>query len=314
MLRTLAAIVATAGLACAAAPASERTHTIPPGVTVAGLQVGGLSAEPARAAIDAAFARPVTIAYDSGETLVQPAQIGAGIDVNGAVGSALAATPSSRIALPVTYSRARAARIVAGLAARIDRPAIAAQVIGANSAGPEFTPAKAGVAVDVTATRTALGRLLSDGTRPPLRLITRPVPAQRTIAHFGPVIVVTRGSNTLRLYNGRRLVRTFPVATGQTIYPTPAGVWRIMDKQLDPWWYPPTYDEWAKGLKPVPPGPSNPLGTRWMGLNAPGVGIHGTDAPTSIGYSASHGCVRMHVPDAEWLFERVHVGTPVVIL
>ena len=84
--------------------------------------------------------------------------------------------------------------------------------------------------------------------------------------------------------------------------------------QRDPWWYPPTYDSWAKGLKPVPPGPSNPLGTRWMGLSAPGVGIHGTDAPTSIGYSESHGCVRMQVPDAEWLFEHVSVGTPVVIL
>ncbi len=177
-----------------------------------------------------------------------------------------------------------------------------------------FTAAKPGVAVDVNAMLGALPRLLSDGTRAPLQLITRPVPAQRTIAHFGPVIVVTRATNTLRLYNGRKLVRTFPVATGQAIYPTPAGVWRIMNKQRDPWWYPPTYDAWAKGLKPVPPGPSNPLGTRWMGLNAPGVGIHGTDAPTSIGYSASHGCVRMHVPDAEWLFEHVRVGTPVVIL
>ena len=109
-------------------------------------------------------------------------------------------------------------------------------------------------------------------------------------------------------------MRTFPVATGQAIYPTPTGIWRIVDKQLNPWWYPPTADAWAKGLKPVPPGPSNPLGTRWMGLNAPGVGIHGTDAPASIGYSASHGCIRMQVPDAEWLFERAQVGTPVVIL
>ena len=58
-----------------------------------------------------------------------------------------------------------------------------------------------------------------------------------------------------------------------------------MDKQRNPWWYPPTTSAWAKGLKPVPPGPSNPLGTRWMGLDAAGVGIHGTTAPTSIGYS-----------------------------
>jgi L,D-transpeptidase ErfK/SrfK len=64
----------------------------------------------------------------------------------------------------------------------------------------------------------------------------------------------------------------------------------------------------------VPPGPSNPLGTRWMGISSPGVGIHGTDAPASIGYSASHGCVRMQVPDAEWLFDHVDIGTTVHIV
>ena len=314
MLRTFVAIVAAAGLACTAAPASQRTHTIPPGVTVAGLQVGGLSAEPARALIDRAFGQPVTIAYDAGQTVIEPEQLGARLDVNAAVSSALAATPRSRIALPVNYSRPRAARIVAGIAERFNRPATAAQVTGATAAGPVFTPATEGVDVDTGTLRAGLQHLLSDGTREPLQLITRPVPAKRTVAHFGPVIVVARATNTLRLYDGRRLVRAFPVATGQAIYPTPAGVWRIMNKQRDPWWYPPTYDAWAKGLKPVPPGPANPLGTRWMGLNAPGVGIHGTDAPTSIGYSASHGCVRMHVPDAEWLFEHVRVGTPVVIL
>ena len=70
---------------------------------------------------------------------------------------------------------------------------------------------------------------------------------------------------------------------------------------------------WAKGEKPVPPGPGNPLGTRWMGLDAAGVGIHGTPDAASIGYSASHGCIRMRIPDAEWLFTQVSVGTPVYI-
>ena len=64
----------------------------------------------------------------------------------------------------------------------------------------------------------------------------------------------------------------------------------------------------------MPPGPGNPHGTRWMGLSAPYVGIHGTPDDASIGYSASHGCIRMHVPDAEWLFDHVDYGTPVVIL
>ena len=61
-------------------------------------------------------------------------------------------------------------------------------------------------------------------------------------------------------------------------------------------------------------GPGNPLGTRWMGLSAPGVGIHGTPSDASIGYSVSHGCIRMHIPDAEWLFVRVRIGTPVYIV
>jgi lipoprotein-anchoring transpeptidase ErfK/SrfK len=129
-----------------------------------------------------------------------------------------------------------------------------------------------------------------------------------------PVIVIHRGSNRLYLYNGARLVRTFPVATGQPAWPTPLGHFEIVVKQVNPWWYPPTQDSWAAGAKPVPPGPGNPLGTRWMGLSAPGVGIHGTSEPWSIGHSESHGCIRMQIPSAEWLFSRVQIGTPVFII
>ena len=71
---------------------------------------------------------------------------------------------------------------------------------------------------------------------------------------------------------------------------------------------------WAAGEKPVPPGPGNPLGTRWMGLSSPGVGLHGTPDAASVGYSASHGCIRMRIPDAEWLFVHVRVGSPVWII
>jgi lipoprotein-anchoring transpeptidase ErfK/SrfK len=134
----------------------------------------------------------------------------------------------------------------------------------------------------------------------------------RTIASFGPVIVIRRGANELRYYVGAKLVRSFGVATGQSIYPTPVGTFTIVDMQRNPWWRPPD-SPWAKGLDPIPPGPGNPLGTRWMGLTAPGVGIHGTPDDTSIGYSASHGCIRMHIPDAEWLFNHVRLGTLVVI-
>ena len=94
--------------------------------------------------------------------------------------------------------------------------------------------------------------------------------------------------------------------------PAPIGRFSIVTMQRNPWWYPPTSD-WAEGLEPVPPGPGNPLGTRWMGLSAPLVGIHGTPDAASIGYSASHGCIRMRVADVIDLYPRVPLGTPVQI-
>lgn len=314
LLRTLVAIAAAAGLACTTAPASTPTRSIPLGVTVSGVSVGGLSAEPARARVQQAFERSIRVTFRGRNIWIRPEQLGAGPSIDAAVTSALAATPGSGIALPVRYSRKQVAAVVARLAHRFDRPAVDAAVIGAAAGGPLFSRPKTGLAVDERTMETALAQVLRDGTRAPLTLLTHPVAPKRTAATFGPVIVINRATNTLWLYRGRALMRTFRVATGQAIYPTPAGIWRIADKQRNPWWYPPTQDAWARGLKPVPPGPANPLGTRWMGLNAAGVGIHGTTAPASIGYSVSHGCIRMQVPEAEWLFERVQTGTPVVIL
>jgi lipoprotein-anchoring transpeptidase ErfK/SrfK len=133
-------------------------------------------------------------------------------------------------------------------------------------------------------------------------------------ADLGKVIVIKRGSNQLLYYKGDKLKRSFRVATGQSSYPTPLGHYEIVNMQRNPWWYPPQGSAWAEGAKPIPPGPGNPLGTRWMGISAPYVGIHGTPDAASIGYSASHGCIRMLIPQVEWLFQQVDVGTPVFIV
>jgi lipoprotein-anchoring transpeptidase ErfK/SrfK len=150
-------------------------------------------------------------------------------------------------------------------------------------------------------------------SRGELRLTMKTVKPNVTRRNFGPVIVIRRSSNKLFLYNGMKSWRWFAVATGQSQYPTPLGRFSIVVKWKNPWWYPPN-SPWAQGQKPIPPGPNNPLGTRWMGLSAPGVGIHGTPSDASIGYSVSHGCIRMHIPQAEWLFNHVDVGTTVFIV
>jgi lipoprotein-anchoring transpeptidase ErfK/SrfK len=125
-------------------------------------------------------------------------------------------------------------------------------------------------------------------------------------------IIVDLSQLQLYLYRDDNLVRSYPVAVGQPAYPTPTGTFVVVNMQVDPTWLPPNSD-WAKNAKPIPPGPDNPLGTRWIGTSAPGVGIHGTPDDASIGTYASHGCIRMHIPDVEDLYARVVVGMPVII-
>ena len=127
-------------------------------------------------------------------------------------------------------------------------------------------------------------------------------------------IVVDIGSLRLYLYRDGKLVKSYPVATGQPAWPTPTGSYAIVNMQMDPTWLPPNSD-WARNAEPIPPGAENPLGTRWMGTSAPGVGMHGVppSEDSSIGTYASHGCIRMHNWDAVDLFGRVVLGMPVII-
>jgi lipoprotein-anchoring transpeptidase ErfK/SrfK len=125
-------------------------------------------------------------------------------------------------------------------------------------------------------------------------------------------IVVDQTKLRLYFYLNGKLKFTFPVATGQPAWPTPDGTFRVVVMSKDPTWIPPD-SPWAKGLEPIPAGPGNPLGTRWIGTSAPGVGIHGTPSDWSIGTHASHGCIRMHIWQVEQLYEYVKVGMPVTI-
>jgi lipoprotein-anchoring transpeptidase ErfK/SrfK len=301
------------GAACSVAPAAETLQAIAPGVRIAGTTVGGLTLQPATERVQSRLGRPIPIVFGGKTFAVAPSTFGVTTSLEHALALALEARAHSRIQLRLRFNRAAVDSYVAALAKTYYRPPTPARVVGANAHGPIIRPGKVGLAVEQNMLRTALEQQLAAGTRHPLVLPMSAVEPARSAAQFGPVILVNRETNTLRLYSTTKLVRTFRVATGQSIYPTPMGIFKIVQKEMNPWWYPPTYDAWAKGLKPVPPGPDNPLGTRWMGLSVPGVGIHGTDEPTSIGYSESHGCIRMQVPDAEWLFTHVTVGTPVVI-
>ncbi|MCW2922039.1 MAG: ErfK/YbiS/YcfS/YnhG family protein [Thermoleophilia bacterium] len=133
-----------------------------------------------------------------------------------------------------------------------------------------------------------------------------------TIAGLTLKIVIDRSANTLTLYRVGKVVKTYGVATGSPEFPTPTGDFEIQSMQENPTWTPPDSD-WAKDAEVIPPGPDNPLGTRWMAIQGT-VGIHGTNNPASIGYSVSHGCIRMAIPDVEDLYSRVAIGTRVTVV
>ena len=292
--------------------ASTTGATIRPGVRVAGVKVGGLRPAEAVTAVQAAYARPLEVVVDRSRLMLDPRAYGSAY-IPTAVAKARIAQPGTNVKVVVTVRGALVRAWVAKVAKRFARPAADATLTFRGDR-PHLTKDRTGRALNSKLLTRRLVASLTTNSRLPVRVHTVPVAPSVTADAFAEVIVINRSINRLYLYNGAKLDRTFPVATGQAIYPTPHGDFHIVVKWKNPWWYPPTSSAWAKGLQPVPPGPSNPLGTRWMGISSPGVGIHGTDAPSSIGYSASHGCVRMQVPDAEWLFTHVHVGTPVVIL
>jgi lipoprotein-anchoring transpeptidase ErfK/SrfK len=230
-----------------------------------------------------------------------------------AVAKARIAEPGTNVKLVVTVRGAPLRAWVDRVLHRFARPAVDAR-LSFRGEKPVLKTDRAGRALRRATVTRRVAAALAANSRLAVRLHSARVAAAVTAAAFKDVIVIDRSANRLYLYNRIKLHRTFAVATGQAIYPTPRGTFHIVVKWKNPWWYPPTQDSWAKGLKPVPPGPDNPLGTRWMGISAPGVGIHGTDAPSSIGYSLSHGCIRMQVPDAEWLFDHVEIGTTVHIV
>ena len=132
-------------------------------------------------------------------------------------------------------------------------------------------------------------------------------------AEYPTYLTLDRASYTLRLWEDLKLAKTYTVAVGQEGLETPEGLYAIQEMAENPTWNVPESD-WAGSLagQSIPPGPSNPIKARWMGIYE-GAGIHGTEETYSLGTAASHGCVRMSIPDVEELYDRVEVGTPIYI-
>jgi lipoprotein-anchoring transpeptidase ErfK/SrfK len=298
------------------APRPPKRHVkpklIPVGVTVGGIHVGGLSSTAAYMVVRAAFRAPLVLQAGAHRAIVNPKSLGAVAYAKAAIAHARSAPEGSAVPLGVSVHGRAVRKLVDGLVQKYMRDPIDSRLL-LRHLKPYITPGQPGKMLDRKRAIVEIVKALRENRRTGIVLRYVEVPQTVTRKNFGPVVVIHRGSNRLFLYKGMKPERTFTVATGQAVYPTPLGRFQIVVKWENPWWYPPD-SPWAKGAKPIPPGPGNPLGTRWMGLSAPGVGIHGTPDAASLGYSASHGCIRMYIPEAEWLFEHVDVGTTVYLV
>jgi lipoprotein-anchoring transpeptidase ErfK/SrfK len=229
-------------------------------------------------------------------------------------GSVKAAVP-----VPVRYSRPAVARFVRRLAAKVDRAAQDASV-QPSASGLQQVSSHSGRRLTQTSLRRAIENALGslDGHRTltgDVRTVQPKVSTAQLAAKYASYIIIDRNSFTLRFFDHLKPARNFQIAVGMQGLETPAGLYDVQWKQTNPSWYVPN-SPWAGKLagKVIPPGPQDPIKARWMAFNG-GAGIHGIDPSEygSIGHNASHGCVRMRIPDVIWLFDRAPVHTPVYV-
>ena len=311
---------------------------IAPGVSVGGVDIGGRTADEARDVIQeevvAPLEKPVEITF-AGETYtLRPKQLDQSADVDGMIDDAIAESREGTIVdrvgryvrgsdvdvdikARVAYSKDAVDAFVDDVASKVNREAVDAS-IEPSTERLVPTPGETGISLQENDLKKAIrAQVESPGAENEIVATaekTYPEVTTKELAKEYPTyITVDQSTYTLRLFVNLKLVKEYGVAVGGGGYATPTGLHSIQDKQVDPTWNVPT-SSWAGSLagQSIPPGPSNPLKARWMGIYD-GAGIHGTDDVGSIGSAASHGCIRMTVEDVTDLFDRVEVGTPIYI-
>ncbi len=328
----LAVVLVLAGAVGAVVIDGRAQRTLPAGAVVQGVQVGNLGFDMAVARVkqrvEAPLHRPIKVTVDSFSVQTTPWELGYRVDVLAAIEQAM---DERRVG--TVYSRVSSQLISSGGDPFADaRPAWgegtldrviadAGKAIGAaprdadldiSTGWVKIVPGKAGKEIDVEASKQALMYGVATGGST-VKLALREIkPANDPTT--SKVILVRAGENKLYLYENGLIVKSWPVATGAKGFLTPEGVWHITQKLVNPSWYNPG-SAWAKNLPAViGPGPNNPLGTHALRLDAPAILIHATSNKSSIGYSESHGCIRMNEADELELFNLVPVGTRVAII
>jgi lipoprotein-anchoring transpeptidase ErfK/SrfK len=305
-----------------------------PGASVAGVDVSGMSPGKAlqavRAEISSKLDRRITVSFKDRSWSATPRQLGASSNARTAVRRAVAASGSlgfveqARIRwlgeefsfkapVSISYPKAEARQKIETIAQEVNRKPVDAS-LDYSTGFVKIRPDREGVEVLVGKSHEDLVHAIRNGSDNVRLTVDIQKPATTTAA-FDDVLLVRIGENRLYHYEDGKIEDIYPVATGQPSYPTPTGVFEVTEKRYMPTWINPDPTGWGASMpESIGPGPSNPLGTRALNWSASGIRFHGTLATSSLGTQASHGCVRMSMPDVEHLYDKVDVGTPIVSL
>jgi lipoprotein-anchoring transpeptidase ErfK/SrfK len=317
---------------------SSQKEKIAEGVTIAGVDVGGMGEAEAKHTVRRRLLAPlrhsIRVSYDGQGWVLSGRTLKVHADLEQAVEDAVAASQDGglpgrliryvsggdvdeQVSAKVTYSQPAINRFVRRIAAEVGREPQDATV-GASGASLEVVAAEYGRKLrDNLLTDQLNAAVLNANADHTIAARTNSVAPEITgeevVSEYPTYLTLDRATYTLRLWKDLKLAKEYTVAVGQEGLETPEGLYHIQDKQVEPTWNVPDSD-WAGSLagQSIPPGPSNPLKARWMGIYE-GAGIHGTEETSSLGSAASHGCVRMAVPDVEELYDQVEVGTPIYI-
>src|SRR5919198_2476172 len=317
---------------------SSHSDVIAKGVKAGGVDVGGLSASRARdvlrRSLGPKLSSDVVLLSHNRRWTLSPARIDARLGVDRMVREALAQSRKGNfldramrdlrgkkvkasVPLRVAHSRAKLYGFIGVIAKEIDRKPVDAEIHPSGLA-LSWTPSHDGVAVQRRFLAARILRMLHDPNARhvalvPTRTLRPHVSTARLAYKYQTFITIDRAHFRLRLWKDLKLARTYTIAVGRQGLETPAGLYEINDRQVNPSWHVPN-SAWAGDLagRVIPPGPEDPIKARWMGIYA-GAGIHGTDDIGSLGTAASHGCIRMSIPDVEELYDQVPLQTPVFI-
>jgi len=317
---------------------SSQSDTIADGVAIGGVDVGGMDAAEAKRAVRRQLLAPlrhsIRVGYDGESWKLSGEALDVHADLDGAVDRALdksrdgglpgrlvryvtGGEVDKAVSAKVTYSEPAVNRFVRKVADAVDREARDATV-AASGSSLEVVPAEYGRKLrDKLLDRQLKAAVLNANADHTIAARTHSVKPEVTAgevpSEYPSYLTLDRAGYTLRLWKDLKLAKSYTVAVGQVGLETPEGLYHIESKEVDPSWHVPNSD-WAGDLagQVIPPGPADPLKARWMGIFE-GAGIHGTDDTGSLGSAASHGCVRMSIPDVEELYDQVEVGTPIYI-